>query len=360
MPKISIIVPIHNVEPFLRQCMDSLVQQTFGDVEIICVNDGSTDGCAEILDCYAKKDKRVRVIAQKNGGLSAARNTGLKAATAPLIMFCDGDDWYAPTICEKMFIAMQGGAEMGACGFEKTDTKGRPYNKWYPPGNGEVEVNDALRFLISRDSYVWVRIFRRDIIKRAQIEFPVAHWWEDMYFLSVYSAFTQRICFIAESLYYYRQHPQSFLNRLQETHDLHFNEQVKIAFLIWEYYRDHGLLQQHMLFVSAYVVLLFSHSLMLASGNAQTKQLEQMIFPFIRKELLHQPGLHPLTRIRLEYILRHEWVGTRYKWWKILRIKIQDRCHLDQCKIRTTYYLFGAPFWRRVRTHKASDSLTRS
>lgn len=365
MPEVSIIVPVYNAEPFLRKCMDSLVSQTLKEIEIICVDDGSLDQSGKILDEYANRDARVRVFHQQNQGPSSARNNGMKEAHAPYIMFCDGDDWCAPSMCEEMLKAIHGGAEMAICGLEKVSIEGSPLKNTVkgsliPSEEGEVEVSDTLRFCLSRDSYPVSKIFKRDIISQNQIEFPMGLRWEDMFFFSIYLPFAHHVHLVAKSLYYYRQHSQSFLNRLQKTHDLYFNEQVKIAFLIWEYYRDHGLLQQHMLFVSAYVVRLFSFSLMLTSGNAQIEQLEQMIFPFIRKELLHQSGLHPLTRIRLKCILQHQWVGTRYKWWEILRIKIRDRCHLDQCKITTTYYLFGAPFWRRVRTYKAPDSLTQS
>ena len=95
---ISVIVPIYNVEKYLPQCVESLMNQTLKDIEIILVDDGSPDCCPVICDEYAEKDKRIKVIHQKNAGVSAARNEGLKNAQGAFIGFVDPDDWVAPEI----------------------------------------------------------------------------------------------------------------------------------------------------------------------------------------------------------------------------------------------------------------------
>lgn len=99
-PKVSIIVPVYNVEPHLRQCMDSLINQTYRNIEIICVNDGATDESGEILAEYAAKDSTIKVISQKNAGLSAARNVGFSFATGDYVMYVDSDDWIDLETCE--------------------------------------------------------------------------------------------------------------------------------------------------------------------------------------------------------------------------------------------------------------------
>jgi glycosyltransferase involved in cell wall biosynthesis len=96
----SVIVPVYNVEQYLPECLDSLFHQTYGDWEAVCVDDGSTDGCAAILAGYASRDSRIKVITQPNGGLSAARNTGLDNATGDYILFLDSDDWLEPNTLE--------------------------------------------------------------------------------------------------------------------------------------------------------------------------------------------------------------------------------------------------------------------
>ena len=101
MPKVSIIVPVYNVERYLRQCLDSLVNQTYQNIEIICVDDGSTDASSEILTEYALKNSKVRVIRQENSGLSVARNVGFSFATGEYVMYVDSDDWIDVRTCEK-------------------------------------------------------------------------------------------------------------------------------------------------------------------------------------------------------------------------------------------------------------------
>lgn len=105
-PLISVIVPVYRVEPFLPRCLDSLRNQTYRNLEILLVDDGSPDNCGKICDEYAEKDHRFRVIHKENGGLSSARNAGLDAATGEFIGFVDSDDWIAPQMYETLLSAL--------------------------------------------------------------------------------------------------------------------------------------------------------------------------------------------------------------------------------------------------------------
>ena len=100
IPSVSVIVPVYNVEPYLRRCIESLIHQTIKDIEIILVDDGSTDGCGRICDEYAAADARIRVVHQENAGLSEARNAGIDRARADYLMFVDSDDWVEAEFCE--------------------------------------------------------------------------------------------------------------------------------------------------------------------------------------------------------------------------------------------------------------------
>ena len=104
-PKVSIIIPVYNVEPFLARCLDSVVGQTLRGIEIICVDDGSPDRSIDILNRYAAQDDRIRVISQENRGLGGARNRGFDAATGEFILFVDSDDWIDPAYCERLYEA---------------------------------------------------------------------------------------------------------------------------------------------------------------------------------------------------------------------------------------------------------------
>ena len=102
MSKVSIIIPVYNVEKYLKKCLDSVINQTYKDIEIICVNDGSKDGSENILKEYATKDSRIKIIEKKNGGLSSARNAGLDVASGEYCYFVDSDDWIELNTIEKL------------------------------------------------------------------------------------------------------------------------------------------------------------------------------------------------------------------------------------------------------------------
>lgn len=104
MAKISIIVPVYNTEKFLEKCLNSLINQTLKDIEIICINDGSTDKSLQILEKFANKDKRIQIINQTNSGLSVARNIGIKKAKGEYIGFVDSDDWVDLNFFEQLYI----------------------------------------------------------------------------------------------------------------------------------------------------------------------------------------------------------------------------------------------------------------
>jgi len=106
-PKISIVVPCYNVEKYIDQCLSSLLNQTLKEIEIIVINDGSTDNTLQILEKYAASDNRIRIVNQKNHGLSEARNVGMQDCTADYVMFVDGDDWIDPVCCEQALLAME-------------------------------------------------------------------------------------------------------------------------------------------------------------------------------------------------------------------------------------------------------------
>lgn len=126
MPELSIIVPVYKVEKYLPRCIDSILAQTFGDFELILIDDGSPDGCGRICDEYAKKDKRIVVIHQKNMGVSAARNAGLDIARGRYIGFVDSDDWIEPQMYEVMMDAIrENGADMAVCGVRYADEDGK-------------------------------------------------------------------------------------------------------------------------------------------------------------------------------------------------------------------------------------------
>ena len=133
MPKLSIIVPVYNVEKYIRKCIDFILGKTFKDFELILVDDGSPDNCGEICESYARNDNRIRVIHRANGGLSAARNTGLSYATGKYIGFVDSDDYVSPVMYEKLINSIEKhNADICKCGYNEFDDLGIRRKLVYP------------------------------------------------------------------------------------------------------------------------------------------------------------------------------------------------------------------------------------
>ena len=169
-PKISVIIPVYNVEKFLRECLDSVVNQTMRDIEIICVNDGSTDGSLDILKEYAKKDDRIIVINQTNGFVGSARNNGLKIAKGEYIQFVDSDDYLELNACETAYkYALQYDSDVVVFGYKNFPERvGNVKNK---RGKGlkykKVDVfHGGLRSGRHLcESAIWYKLYRHEIIK---------------------------------------------------------------------------------------------------------------------------------------------------------------------------------------------------
>jgi glycosyltransferase involved in cell wall biosynthesis len=211
MPKISIIIPIYNAGKYLQACLDSVLMQTFGDFEVICVNDGSQDNCAEILSEYAAKDKRIKVITQENQGVSAARNQALRRANGKYITFLDADDMVSPHFLDRMFAGMEQNpeADFAWCSFVKGERE--------PIFNGisktpEIYIDPFAHYFLHQkpkiESSVWAKMFRKEILEN--LEFPIDQsYGEDLVVLyqTLYQA--RQAIFIPENLFFYRIHPES-------------------------------------------------------------------------------------------------------------------------------------------------------
>ena len=133
MNKISIIIPVYNVEKYLSTCLNSVINQTYQNLEIILVNDGSTDACPKICEEYATKDNRIKVIHKQNGGLSDARNVGLKQTTGNLVSFVDSDDVLALDFYQKLInVLIKNNADIAECGFLKFENETSTWEAYAP------------------------------------------------------------------------------------------------------------------------------------------------------------------------------------------------------------------------------------
>ena len=211
-PKVSIILPVYNVAPYLKQSLDSIISQTLTDIEIICVDDGSTDESGKILDEYKEKDARIKVIHKKNAGTGAARNDGLKIATGECIGFVDPDDWILPNMYERLYNILQD-KELDIVMFTpdvfNDQTQKHEGFLYFQDSNFPKILDDKIfnKDDISPFSYpmcVWNKLYRKKLFDENNIDFAEGLDFEDhkVIFKSLFTA--KRIYFIREKLYVYR------------------------------------------------------------------------------------------------------------------------------------------------------------
>jgi len=236
MPKISVIVPVYKVEQFLHRCVDSILAQTFADFELILVDDGSPDGCGDICDRYAREDSRVHVIHQKNGGLSAARNSGIDWTFAHSdsrwLAFVDSDDWVHPEFLQTLYeVAEKTLCKMSICGFFRTS--GEKYT-------GEL---DKTAQVMSADDYycgtlhggvtavAWNKLYHKSLFKK--LRYPIGKLHEDEF--TTYQAMYQagKVGVTSAPLYAYYQNPDGIMRSDWNPRRMHvleaFEQQIQYA-----------------------------------------------------------------------------------------------------------------------------------
>lgn len=215
--KVSIIVPVYQVETYLETCVNSLLQQTYGNLEIILVDDGSPDHCGEMCDRFAQQDSRVQVIHKDNGGLSDARNAGLAAAAGDYIVFVDSDDWLALNYVERMIeLAIKHGAEIVACQFSYREQETQEQLRSVSTEGKEIILNhEAAIYAWLYKRYYGVSACAKMYAASCMqgISFPKGRVHEDVG--TTYKMFLQadKTVYVNEKLYYYRKREESIVNR---------------------------------------------------------------------------------------------------------------------------------------------------
>lgn len=205
-PLISVIIPIYQVEQYLDQCIQSVVNQTYQTLEIILVDDGSPDRCGQICDRYAQQDPRITVIHQKNGGLSAARNAGIEQAHGTYLAFVDSDDYIRATMLEHLYQGLcQTNSDMAICGVQSVDALG---NAISPPKKISVQTTwDEIQFweFFYQDNIwlvtAWNKLYHRRLFETTR--FPHGLVYEDNYILHELVGLCHSICCIPSVEYFY-------------------------------------------------------------------------------------------------------------------------------------------------------------
>lgn len=206
MSRISVLVPVYNVAPYLKRCVESLLAQTYTDFEVLLVDDGSTDGSAAICDECAANDKRIQVVHQDNQGVSAARNTGLDwaraQATSEYITFVDSDDWVEPNYLDELAKGIATGSDIACVGHARVDSHGYRARQFVETSWRIVTPED---YIVSDDTFArvsaWGKLYRKDLFDG--VRYPDGRIMEDAFTTPIVIAKAAKVAMCEKALYNY-------------------------------------------------------------------------------------------------------------------------------------------------------------
>lgn len=302
-PFLSVIVPVYNVEPYLPQCLDSILSQTFADFEVILVDDGSTDGSGALCDSYAEKDGRFLCIHKENGGLVSARQAGFPYAKGQYVTFVDSDDWIAPGMYARMCAAAEEtGAEAVCCNYTAVTKKGDILCRssfsagLYDKAQLEEHVYPRMIYSGSYFTYgaapnLWNKLFRRELLAKNLCHVPLTvKVGEDALVSYICLLEASSIYFCDEYFYYYRSSSSSLThnmdqNRLAENHVLFETLLGTIDFSLYPY------MERQLNYYIVYQCLLtfvpvFS-SMAGGDGDSRRLFLSECVCPPVKKAFRH-------------------------------------------------------------------------
>lgn len=224
-PKVSVIIPVYNVEKYLRQCLDSVVGQTLQDIEIICVNDSSTDGSLAILEEYAAKDSRIQVVTQPNGGAGAARNNGLRRAKGKYLSFLDSDDFFELNMLEEAYqFAEEDQADFVIYKSDQYHTEEDKFVdvNWvvreseippYHPFNYRQLTMNVFKVYVG---WAWDKLYRRDFVEKHQLTFQEQRTTNDMLFVFSALVLAKKMAVLPKVLAHQRRDAKDSLSKTRE------------------------------------------------------------------------------------------------------------------------------------------------
>lgn len=297
MAEVSIIVPVYQVEKYIRQCVDSILAQTFTDFELILVDDGSKDQSGQICDEYAEMDERVKVIHKENGGLSDARNKGMDQAVGNYFMFVDSDDYIDSTMLECLYMKItKENADIAVCNFlyffendiEKNfSTKIRSEIL----SSAEIFYNRKNERNYGIWTVAWNKLYKRNTL--GSIRFRFGKYHEDEFWANDIYQIDMKIVTVPECLYYYRQRDNSIMSNRNIKKDFDIIEALQERIFMYskrEKYSD-----------QAYKVLIYSLEYLEESKRMITNKNEENIFIQAEKrtmEIIHQLKKRNLSKIQ--------------------------------------------------------------
>lgn len=292
MAVISVIVPVYKVEKYLKRCVDSILMQTYWDFELVLVDDGSPDQCGVICESYAKKDERIVVLHRTNGGLSAARNTGIdwifENSNSEFITFIDSDDWIHPQYLAILLQTIrETKAAVSVVGFERAeDYDASKINRIN--NVPKAELMDAENFFISHEwnfNYAWGKLYRKEFFE--SIRYPVGKNFEDIFTTYKVLFMGKTVTFIDVPLYYYFYNPEGISHSLWKPSELVVLDGMREQI---EFYKENGfqraLEKEKRLYINHYAYQLCrirANKADLKQNRSYVRKLRKKMLKLIRK-----------------------------------------------------------------------------
>lgn len=351
-PKLSIIVPVYNVEKYLGGCLDSLLNQTLKDIDIICVDDGSTDNSAQILKEYAEKDKRIRIITKKNGGLSSARNAGLELVTTEFVTFVDSDDYLEPNAYEIAISKMTDDIDFVHFGIqtvgetaEQTKKEDDEYYTIKYAGKKEITTDLMLEVDVSSCN----KVFRKSILDKYNIRFPDGLRHEDAYFFNIY-ALNSRYCFyIQDKFYKYIRHEGSIMAQVFSNKPGHSIDHLSIAVRIYDYMNNHNLFYAYKHYFGVIFFAYFDFAMRYENTKIGKRAIYNLAINFLKDNYISFFEYADLKMLE-QRLRKRLWENTVKKsLFGLMRTKFKDKnilyifcgipiLRVKYCEHKTRYY----------------------
>lgn len=282
--KVSIIIPVYKVEEYLHRCVNSVLGQTYQNIEVILVDDGSPDQCPLICDQYAFEDTRVKVIHKKNGGLSEARNYGLSEATGEYIMFVDSDDWIHESAVEKLVYRMDADLDADMCCFGLAKTDGKkilPITRDYTISliEGRDEIVKDICMVLNVKTSAWSKIYRTKFIKENKLQFVIGVINEDSIFVQTAALYANKILFENSILYYLYANMDSISRNIKEQN---FTSLFVVLDKVTKVYKEVGCFEKYKQYIYAGWIKSCLYTLVQAAYRLDKKSFNKF-YPILRR-----------------------------------------------------------------------------
>lgn len=239
---VSIIVPVYNAEEYLDKCLGSLLGQTYQNVEILLVDDGSTDGSLKICQTYMRKDSRVKVFIQENQGQGVARNRGLQESIGEYVMFVDSDDWLEVFALQDLYESLKkNDVDISIADFYRTRLDGEDVASIYEENiqGCILEKGKDKGYVFEISSYPFAKLYKASLFIESDFSFP-DHYFEDVAAIPILFAYADRISYLNKPLYYYRNHKGSTVN-----HIYRLDDRIKSLYSMVDIFKSHGLFTEY-------------------------------------------------------------------------------------------------------------------